>query len=113
MLVKLDDNTLSDALADGHFAFKKDLPQYAVSMGAELVYKARTIVLLASGERKTEAVTRSLLDDPTDDIPISYGQHYAMQGGNLVYVVDRIAGRELLGSKDALKKKGVKIREVG
>ncbi len=112
ILVKLDDNTISNAIADGHFTSRKDSPQYAVSMGAELVYKARTVVLLANGERKTEPVTRSLLDDPTSDIPISYGQRYAAQGGNLVYVVDRIAGRELLVSRDQLKEKGIVIQEV-
>lgn len=112
ILVKLDDNTISNAIADGHFTSRKDSPQYAVSMGAELVYKARTVVLLANGERKTEPVTRSLLDDPTSDIPISYGQRYAAQGGNLVYVVDRIAGRELLVCRDQLKEKGIVIQEV-
>lgn len=112
MLVKLDDSTITNAVADGHFAVKKDSPQYAISMGAELVYQARTVVLLANGERKTEPVTRSLLDEPTSDIPISYGQQYAARGGNLVYVVDKIAGRDLLDSRDKLKKKGIEIREV-
>ena len=112
MLVKLDDNTIANAVADGHFATKKDSPQYAISMGAELVYKAKTVVLLANGARKTESVTRSLLDAPTSDIPISYGQTYAAQGGNLVYVVDKIAGQDLLGSKPQLKKKGIEIQEV-
>lgn len=112
MLVKLDDNTIANAVADGHFAAKKDSPQYAISMGAELVYKARTVVLLANGARKTESVTRSLLDDPTSDIPISYGQPYAANGGNLVYVVDKVAGRDLLGSKDRLKQKGIALQEV-
>ena len=113
MLVKLDDNTIANAVADGHFAVKKDSPNYAVSMGAELVYKAKTVILLANGERKTEPVTQSLLGDPTPDIPISYGQLYAKNGGELIYVLDRIAGRDLLANKKALDGKGMKIREVG
>lgn len=112
LLVKLDDSTVANAVADGHFASKKDSPNYAISMGAELVYQARSVLLLANGERKVEPVTRSILDDPTPEVPISYGQIYAAQGGDLIYVLDRIAGRELLAEKKALAKKGVKIREV-
>ena len=81
-------------------------------MGAELVYKAKAIVLLANGERKVESVTKSLLNDPTPEIPISYGQIYSNNGGNLNYVLDKIAGRELLANKELLKKKGIEIMEV-
>lgn len=109
MLVKLDGNTVANAVADGHFASVKESPRYAVSMGAELVYQAKTVVLLANGERKTESVARSLLDAPTPEVPISYGQTYAKGGGNLCYVVDRVAARELLASRSVLKKKGIQI----
>ena len=78
-------------------------------MGAELVYKAKSVVLLANGERKVESVTKSLLDDPTPDIPISYGQIYSNNGGNLTYVLDNIAGREILTNKETLEKKGIEI----
>lgn len=109
LLVKLDDNTVNNAVKDGHFTTKDDSPQYAISMGAELVYKARAVILLTNGERKVESVTRSLLDDPTPEIPISYGQIYSKNGGNLTYVLDKIAGRELLANKEMLKNKGIKI----
>ncbi len=109
MLVKLDDNTVANAVADGHFASIKESPRYAVSMGAELVYQAGTVVLLANGERKVESVARSLLDRPTPEVPISYGQIYSANGGELYYVVDKIAARGLLASRSALEKKGVKI----
>ncbi len=112
MLVKLDDNTVANAVADGHFTTKKESPNYAVSMGAELVYKAKTVILLANGERKVEPVTQSILGDPSPEIPISYGQIYARRGGELVYVLDRIAGRDLLANKKALAAKGVTIREI-
>jgi len=109
MLVKLDDNTVANAVADGHFPSVKDSPRYAISMGAELVYRARTVLLLANGERKVESVTRSLLGDPTPEVPISYGQIYSAKGGSLFYVLDRIAGRELLAARPALEKKGIEI----
>jgi len=84
-------------------------------MGAELVYQARAVVLLANGERKVESVAsvaRSLLDDPTPEVPISYGQIYSACGGNLFYVIDRVAARELLAARSALEKKGVEISSV-
>jgi glucosamine-6-phosphate deaminase len=112
MLVELDDNTVTNAIADGHFQSKQECPQYAVSMGAELVYEAMTVVLLANGERKVEPVAESLLGDPTHDIPISYGQIYAKKGGDLIYVLDKVAASGLLSNKAVLKKKGVKIEVV-
>ncbi len=111
LLVKLDDNTVENAVKDGHFSSKEESPLYAISMGAELVYKAKTIILLANGERKIESVTRSLLNDPTPDIPISYGQIYSNNGGNLIYVLDKIAGRNLIANKEVLTEKGIVIKE--
>ncbi len=112
MLVKLDDNTVANAVADGHFQSVKESPRYAVTMGAELVYQAKTVVLLASGKRKVEPVAESLLGDPTPDIPISYGQKYAEKGGNMVYVVDKVVGQELIANKKVLKQKGIKIQDL-
>lgn len=109
MLVRLDDNTVANAVADGHFSSEKESPRYAITMGAELVYQARMVVLLASGQRKVEPVAESLLGEPTPDIPISYGQIYAAKGGDLVYVLDKVAGQGLITNKKALKQKGVKI----
>jgi glucosamine-6-phosphate deaminase len=112
MLVKLDDNTVANSVADGHFPSKKESPRYAVTMGAELVYQAKTVVLLASGERKVGPVAESLLGDPTPDVPISYGQKYAEKGGNMVYVVDKIVGQELIANKKGLKQKGMTIKNL-
>jgi glucosamine-6-phosphate deaminase len=112
MLVKLDDNTIKNSVTDGHFPSVRDCPNYAVSMGAELVYKAGNVVLLANGERKVESVTRSLLEEMTPEVPISYGQQYARDGGNLVYVLDKTAGRELLANKSALKAKKIALKDL-
>ncbi len=109
MLVKLDANTITNAVTDGHFANVGDSPHYALSMGAELVYQAKTVLLMANGERKVEAVTRSLLGDVTPAVPISYGQRYATKGGRLVYVLDQIAARGLLANSGQLKKKNVTL----
>jgi glucosamine-6-phosphate deaminase len=77
-----------------------------------LVYGARKVVLLANGERKTAAVTRSLLGDVTPEVPISYGQTYASKGGNLVYVVDAVAGRDLKSHKDQLHARGIELKDM-
>ncbi len=110
MLVRLDDDTIANAVKDGHFPTTGDSPNYAVSMGAELVYQAGTVLLLANGERKAASVARSLLGGVTPEIPISYGQTYAEKSGNLIYVIDRIAGKELLANNKRLKDKGIVIK---
>ena len=112
LLIKLDDNTVLNAVADGHFRTKKESPRYAISMGAELIYQARTVVLLASGKRKIEPIAESLLGDLTPKIPISYGQKYAEKGGNMIYVVDKIVGRQLIANKKALGRKKTKIQDL-
>ena len=112
MLVKLDDNTISNAVTDGHFSKKADSPQYAISMGAELVYQAKTVVLVANGARKTESVTRSLLGDVTPEIPISYGQQYAKQGGELIYVIDRVAAEGILANPRELSDRGIVLKNM-
>lgn len=112
MLVKLDDDTINNSVADGHFVSAKDSPNYAISMGAELVYQAKYVILLANGERKVESVTRSLLGEMTPEVPISYGQKYVQNGGNLIYVLDKIAGKELLVNRGALKDRGIVIKDL-
>jgi glucosamine-6-phosphate deaminase len=112
LLVKLDENTIANAVADGHFTSKKEAPHYAISMGAELVYQAETVILLANGERKVIPVAESLLGEFTPDVPISYGQMYAKRGGHLVYVLDKVAARGLLTRKDLVKEKKIEIKVV-
>lgn len=112
LLVRLDDNTVRNAVADGHFSSIREAPQYAVSMGAELVYRAKIVVLLANGERKVEPIAASLLGEVTTEVPISYGQIYSSKGGVLIYVIDRIAARQLLANMDALYRKNIDIKVV-
>ncbi len=107
MLVKLDGNTVENSVIDGHFGSKEDCPLFAISMGAELVYEAKTVVLLANGERKAKPVAESLLGDPTPGVPISYGQVYAKNGGNLIYVLDQVTAQGLIAHKDLLKARGI------
>jgi glucosamine-6-phosphate deaminase len=112
MLVRLDDSTVGNAVRDGHFASIEESPRYAVSMGAELVYEARTVVLLANGSRKTDPVTESVLGDLTCEVPISYGQRYAAAGGNLIYVLDQTAAAGLLARRPEVEAKGFEIVDL-
>ena len=112
LLLKLDDNTVENAVADGHFPSTADSPWYAISMGTELVYEAATIVLLANGARKTGPVAESVLGEVTCDVPISYGQKYAAQGGNLIYVLDEAAASEVLASRAEAEAKGCEIIDM-
>ncbi len=112
LLVKLDDSTVGNAVRDGHFPSVEDSPRYAVSMGAELVYEAPTIVLLANGTRKTGPVAESVLGEVTCEVPISYGQIHAAAGGNLIYVLDEAAAAELLARSAEVEAKGCEIVDL-
>jgi glucosamine-6-phosphate deaminase len=109
LLVKLDDNTVSNAVEDGHFPSKEVSPWYAISMGTEQVYKAKTVLLVANGPRKTGPIAESILGDVTCDVPISYGQKYAAAGGNMIYVLDEAAAADILAKEAEVKAKGYEI----
>jgi glucosamine-6-phosphate deaminase len=112
LLVKLDDNTVENAVADGHFASVGDSPRYAISMGAELVYEAATVVLVANGSRKTGPVAESVLGPVTPDVPICYGQPFCDKGGRLIYVLDEAAAAELLARRDEVEARGYEIVDM-
>jgi glucosamine-6-phosphate deaminase len=112
LLVKLDDNTVENAVRDGHFPSKDVSPWYAISMGAELVYRARTVVLVANGARKTGPVAESILGQVSCEVPISYGQKYAAEGGNMIYVLDEAAAADVLAQQDAVKARGYNIVDM-
>jgi glucosamine-6-phosphate deaminase len=112
LLVRLDENTIANAIADGHFARREESPQYAVSMGVELVYEAKEVILLASGSRKTDPIAESLLGDTCTAVPISYGKKYVQHGGHLCYMVDREAGRRILEQTDLIRRQGIEIEDI-
>lgn len=112
LLVKLDENTIANAVSDGHFASRAESPHYAISMGAELVYRAKTVLLLANGPRKAGPVAESLLGDVTCDIPISYGHRHHQSGGNMIYILDREAARHVKGQEEALRKRGIVLEDI-
>jgi len=112
LLVKLDENTINNAVEDGHFPDKEHSPLYAISMGVGLVYKAKTVVLLANGDRKTEPIADSLLETPSDSVPISFSQNYSRDGGNMIYVLDKAAGKKVLENASEIKARGIDIEDI-
>jgi len=111
LLIKLDDNTIENAVIDRHFASRQDCPLYAVSMGAELVYKAKTVLLLANGKRKADAVADTLLMEPDCSVPISYGHILSQKGGTMIFVIDRLAAAKVLENLDLIRRRGIELED--
>jgi hypothetical protein len=80
-------------------------------MGAELVYQAKCVVLLAAGQRKAEPVATALAEDPSPAVPISYGQTYARRGGEMLCVVDREAAAGVLARRAEVEARGITIED--
>ena len=112
LLLKLDENTVTNAVKDGHFSSKEQSPWYAISMGVELVYNAKTVLLLANGERKIDPVAESLLHEPTPFVPISYGQIFSKQGGTIIYVIDKAAAKKVLENANKINQRGIEIENI-
>jgi len=112
LLVKLDENTVANAVKDRHFSTNEQSPWYAISMGVELVYNAKTVLLLANGERKVDPLAKSLLHDSTPLVPISYGQIFSQQGGTMIYVIDKAAAKKILENTSKINQRGIEIENI-
>lgn len=109
LLVQLDSNTVDNAVDDGHFASPDDVPRFAISMGAELVFRARQVLMVANGTRKTGPVTEAVLGEVTPDVPLSYGQAYVADGGDLAFVLDEAAASGLLERADEVRARDIEL----
>ena len=96
-----------------HFASRSESPTYAVTMGAELVYRAKSVLLLANGKRKADAIAKALFMEPDCSVPISYGHTFARSGGNMIFVVDRLAAAGFLGREAQLRERGIDVEDIG
>jgi len=112
LLVELDRITREHAVEDEHFSSLEESPRYAVSMSCDLVFKADSVILLANGPRKTEAVVRSVLEAASPEVPLSYCQKYVQDGGDLTYVIDEAAAKDLLDKKAALEGTGIQLLDL-
>lgn len=109
LLVKLDENTIENAVSDGHFINRDASPHYAITMSAELVFQAKHVLLLANGARKTKPMAEAFLGSITPEVPVSYGQRYVQEGGEMTCVMDETAAAELLQHPEIIKEKGYEV----
>lgn len=75
--------------AGRHFGDPDRVPRSAITMGVGDILSSRSVVLLATGERKAEAVARSVSGSVTTRCPASLLQFHA----NAVILVDGHSGR--------------------
>lgn len=112
LLVKLDDDTIECAIQAGHFTSRQASPRFAISMSAELIFRARAVILLATGASKAAPIAASLLEDPSPAIPASYAQIYAQRGGDITYLLDLDAAADVLAHRDAITARGIHIQNL-
>lgn len=112
LLVRLDENTIENAIADGHFADRESSPRFAISMSAPLVYRAKKVLMVANGPRKSEPVAHSLWTEPDPAVPISYGWLAAREGREVIYVIDLAAAGGVRERADEIRRRGVEIEDV-
>lgn len=84
--VKLDDETIE--ANSRFFSSKKEVPQYAISMGIKSIMFAKKIILLANGRQKAEAIYKAVKEPITSDVPASILQLHR----DITIIIDKEAG---------------------
>ena len=82
-------------------------------MGAPLIYRAATVLIVATGKRKARAVADALLMDPAPSVPVSYSHLAAERGGRVVFVLDREAAADVMPQADRIRGRGIELEEIG
>jgi glucosamine-6-phosphate deaminase len=90
-LVDLHPVTIADAAKD--FGGEENVPRRALTMGIATILAARSILVLAFGERKAPAVARSLKGPITSEVP---GSMLQTVPGNVTWLIDQAAASEIL-----------------
>ena len=88
-LQKLTDNTIE--VNARFFDKKEDVPQYALTIGLKTVFGAKEVFVLATGEKKAEAIYKSVRKDVSTNCPASILQEHE----KAVFVCDEGAGKKL------------------
>lgn len=90
-LVELHPMTIADAAWE--FGGEEHVPRRALTMGVASILAARSIIVLAFGDRKAPAVARSLRGPITAEVPGSLLQTIP---GKVTWMIDEAAAREIL-----------------
>lgn len=86
--VKLTDSTIN---ANKIYFTDSEMPHYALTMGIGSIMKAKKIVLIATGEKKAEAVKNMLEGDVTPEVPASVLQNHS----DVIIFLDEAAAKLL------------------
>jgi len=73
------------------FGSPEAVPRYAITLGIRNIMAAREIILLAKGASKAEAISRTLKETPTPEVPASVLQTHP----NVIVLLDREAAKLL------------------
>lgn len=95
-VVKLDDQTRKDN--SRFFGSLDEVPTHAITMGIKNIMYSKQIVLIASGESKSEAIYKMIYGKVDEDIPASILQLHP----NITVIVDEAAAKLLNMSSDTL-----------
>lgn len=87
--VKLDEQTIQDNAR--YFGSIEEVPKEAISMGIKTIMHAKKILLLASGEEKSDAISRMIYGKITPNLPASVLQLHP----NVTLVIDKAAASKL------------------
>ncbi|MGT2715849.1 glucosamine-6-phosphate deaminase [Streptococcus respiraculi] len=91
-LTRVVDLTPSTIEANSRFFEKEeDVPTQAISMGIASIMASKTLVLMAYGEEKADAVYGMVNGPVTEDVPASVLQNHT----NVYVIVDEAAGQKL------------------
>ena len=83
--VKLTESTIN---ANARmFANKEDVPKTAISMGIATIMKSKSILLVASGSNKAQAIKDTVEGKVTGDVPASYLQDHK----DVTIIIDKAA----------------------
>lgn len=88
-LIKLSEETIRSNAR--FFTSIDEVPQEAISMGIKTIMRSRKIVLLASGEKKAEAIVKTVTGQVISAVPASVLQLHP----NVVLIIDRAAASRL------------------
>ena len=73
------------------FESRDDVPIKAISMGIKSIMKARSIVLMANGEAKADAIVQAVQGPVTTQLPASVLQLHP----SVTFVIDKAAASKL------------------
>lgn len=109
-LVKLDETTVRNLVNDGYFS-PQDAPKYGITLNAKFIANnSRNVMVLASGGRKSNAITDGLLGDIDDKKPLSILREYAVRyRRKIIFVVDKEAADGILAQERKLREKNIKV----